>query len=105
MADGCQKWDSCNEETRLVRLFEAHKLKPGFLTSHLVLCNIIKQREKRLNYVNIRKEKVTLNTFIWNLRLVSKKLIHEEIKSRLKPGNAYYHSKQNLLSSSLLSKN
>jgi hypothetical protein len=31
--------------------------------------------------------------------------IHEEIKSRLKSGNACYHSVQNLLSSSLLSKN
>ena len=30
--------------------------------------------------------------------------IHEEIKSRLKSGNACYHSEQNLLSSSLLSK-
>jgi hypothetical protein len=31
--------------------------------------------------------------------------IHEEIKSRLKSGNACYHSVQNILSSSLLSKN
>ena len=31
--------------------------------------------------------------------------IHEEIKSRLKSGNASYHSVQNLLSSSLLTKN
>jgi hypothetical protein len=31
--------------------------------------------------------------------------VQEEFKSRLKAGNAYYHSKQNLLSSSLLSKN
>jgi hypothetical protein len=31
--------------------------------------------------------------------------IHEEIKSRLKSGNACYHFVQNLLSSSLLSKN
>ena len=31
--------------------------------------------------------------------------IHEEIKSRLKSGNALYHSVQNLLSSSLLFKN
>ena len=30
--------------------------------------------------------------------------IQEEIKSRMKPGNASYHSVQNLLSSSLLSK-
>ena len=31
--------------------------------------------------------------------------IQEEIKSRLKLGNAYYYSVQNILSSSLLSKN
>ena len=31
--------------------------------------------------------------------------IQEEIKGRLKLGNVYYHSVQNLLSSSLLSKN
>ena len=31
--------------------------------------------------------------------------IHEEIKSRLKSGNACCHSMQNVLSSSLLSKN
>ena len=31
--------------------------------------------------------------------------IAEEIKSRLRPGNACYHSVQNLLSSRLLSKN
>ena len=31
--------------------------------------------------------------------------IQEEIKSRLKSGKVYYHSVQNLLSSSLLSKN
>jgi hypothetical protein len=31
--------------------------------------------------------------------------IQEEIKNRLKPGNSCYHSLQNLLSSSLLSKN
>jgi len=34
-----------------------------------------------------------------------KKSIQEEIKSRLKSGNSCYHSVQNLLSSSLLSKN
>jgi hypothetical protein len=31
--------------------------------------------------------------------------IHDEIKSRLYSGNAYYHSVQNLLSSCLISKN
>jgi hypothetical protein len=37
--------------------------------------------------------------------LKNQNYIHEEIKSRLKSGNACYHSVQNLLSSSLLSKN
>jgi hypothetical protein len=36
--------------------------------------------------------------------LTNQNSIHEEIKSRLKPGNACCHSVQNLLSSSLLSK-
>jgi hypothetical protein len=37
--------------------------------------------------------------------LTNQNSIHEEIKSRLQSGNACYHSVQNLLSSSLLSKN
>jgi hypothetical protein len=37
--------------------------------------------------------------------LTNQNSIREEIKSRLKSGNACYHSVQNLLSSSLLSKN
>ena len=37
--------------------------------------------------------------------LTNKNSIHEEIKSRLKSGHACYHSVQNILSSSLLSKN
>jgi hypothetical protein len=37
--------------------------------------------------------------------LMNRNSIHEEIKSRLKSGNACYHSVQNLLSSRLLSKN
>jgi hypothetical protein len=37
--------------------------------------------------------------------LTDRNPIQEEIKSRLKPGNACYHSVQDLLSSSLLSKN
>jgi hypothetical protein len=36
--------------------------------------------------------------------LMDQNSIHEEIKSRLKSGNAFYHSVQNLLSSSLLSR-
>jgi hypothetical protein len=37
--------------------------------------------------------------------LMNRNSIHEEIKSRLKSGNACYHSMQNRLSSGLLSKN
>jgi len=37
--------------------------------------------------------------------LTNQNSIQEEIKSRLKSGNACYHSFQNILSSSLLSKN
>jgi len=37
--------------------------------------------------------------------LINQNSIQEEIKSRLRLGNACYHSVQNLLSSSLLSKN
>jgi len=37
--------------------------------------------------------------------LTNQNFIQEEIKSRLKSGNVCYHSVQNLLSSSLLSKN
>ena len=37
--------------------------------------------------------------------LMNQNSIHEEIKNRLKSGNTCYNSVQNLLSSSLLSKN
>ena len=37
--------------------------------------------------------------------LTNQNSIQEEIKSRLKSGNVFYHSEQNLVSSSLLSKN
>ena len=41
----------------------------------------------------------------WGTTLTNQYFIQQEIKSRLKSGNAYYHSVQNLLSSRLLSKN
>ena len=37
--------------------------------------------------------------------LANQNSVHKELKRRVKSGNAYYHSVQNLLSSSLLSKN
>ena len=42
---------------------------------------------------------------IFGEKLTNQNSIQEEVKSSLKLGNAYYHSVQNLLSSSLLSKN
>jgi hypothetical protein len=39
------------------------------------------------------------------MTLTNQNDIHDEIKSRLNSGNACYHSVQNLLSSSLISKN
>ena len=42
---------------------------------------------------------------IFGKTLTNQNSIQEEIKSRLKSGNAYYHSVQNPMSSSLLSKN
>ena len=41
----------------------------------------------------------------WGTILTNQSSIQGEIKNRLKSGNASYHSVQNLLSSSLLSKN
>jgi hypothetical protein len=45
----------------------------------------------------------TVEQFKYLGTLRNKNSIHEEIKSRLKSGNAYYHSVQNLFSSSLVS--
>jgi hypothetical protein len=39
------------------------------------------------------------------LFIANQNSVHEEIKSRLKSGNACYHSVQNLLTSNLISKN
>jgi hypothetical protein len=47
----------------------------------------------------------TVKQFICLGTLMNQNSIWEEIKSRLKSGNACYHSVQNLLPSSLLSKN
>jgi len=43
--------------------------------------------------------------FIYLETTITNQNSFQEIKSRLKSGNAYYHLVQNLLSSSLLSKN
>jgi hypothetical protein len=50
-----------------------------------------------------RQVKIIKSPAVWVL--MNQNSIQEEIKSRLKSGNAYYHLVQNLLSSHLLSKN
>jgi hypothetical protein len=57
---------------------------------------------------NVKLVNRSFETVVWfkylRTTLTNKNYFHEEIKSRLKSGNACYHSVQNLLSSSLLSK-
>ena len=66
--------------------------------SAVVTCH--EQKAGRNDGMNVGSDVGMLGT-----ALVQQNSIQEEIKSRLKLGNACYHSVQNLLSSSLLSKN
>ena len=59
-------------------------------------------------YVNVQGVLICITVFIksiCNKIIIYKGIVQEEIKSRLKLGNACYYSVQNLLSSRLLSKN
>jgi hypothetical protein len=60
-----------------------------------------------MGYIQIGNESFeTVDRFKYlGTTLTNQISIHEKIKSRLKSGNACYHSVQNLLSSTLLSKN
>jgi hypothetical protein len=59
-----------------------------------------------LNHLVVNKPFETVEQFKYlGTTLKKQNSIREDIKSRLKSGNACYHSVQNLLSSSLLSKN
>ena len=61
-------------------------------------------RSHNMKTDNSSIERVELFKYL-GITLTNKNSIQEEIKSRLKLGNACYYSVQNLLSSSLLSKN
>ena len=79
-------------------MFQMH-LRPSlhfFLGSMFLIC-------KEQHFDNSSIERVEEFKYL-ETTLPNKNSIQEEIKSRLKVGNAYYYSVQNLLSSSLLSK-
>jgi hypothetical protein len=57
-----------------------------------------------MNIDNSSSERVEQFKYLGTV-LLSQSSVQEEMKSRLKSGNACYHLVQNLLSSSLLSKN
>jgi hypothetical protein len=61
-------------------------------------------QNQNIRIANELFEKVTKFKYL-QMTLTNQNDIHEEIKSRLNLGNAYYHSVQNLLSSCLISKN
>ena len=61
-------------------------------------------RSHNIKIDNISSERVEQFKY-FGTTLTNQNSIQEEIKSRLKSGNACYHSVQNILSSSLLSKN
>ena len=61
-------------------------------------------RSHNIMFVNSSSERVESFKY-FGTTLTYQNSIQEEIKSRLKSGNACYHSVHNLLSSSLLSKN
>ena len=72
----------------------------------LVHCNILQMAglSHTMKVDNSSIERVEEFKY-WGTTLTKQNSIQEEIKSRLKLGNACYHSVQNLLSSSLLPKN
>jgi hypothetical protein len=61
-------------------------------------------RTHRMKIVNSSFERMEELKYL-GTTLTNQNSIQEEIKSRLKSGNAYHHSVKNLLTSSLLSKN
>jgi len=62
-------------------------------------------RDKRIHGIKIDNSSFVRGGELKYLGTANQNSIHDDVKSRLKSGNACYHSVQNLLTSSLLSKN
>ena len=74
-------------------------------TKYMIMCRDQNAgRNHSMNTGNSSIERVEEFKYL-GTTLINQNSIQEEIKSRLKLGNACYYSVQNLLSSSLLSKN
>jgi len=82
-----------------------YKLKINFYFLYIILSRCQNAgRSRSINLDNNSFEKVEQLKYL-GTALTNQNSIQEEIKCRLKSGNVYCHSVQNILSSSLLSRN
>jgi hypothetical protein len=84
-------------------IFLVHIIAVTILSSTLQLTNVCNNVGQN-HGVNIANRYFEYVAQFRCMTPVNPNLIHDEIKRRLNSGNACYHSVQNLLSSSLLSK-
>jgi hypothetical protein len=70
----------------------------------IMSCHLNSGQNQNIRIVNESFEKVEKFKYL-RMTLTNQNDIHDEIKSRLNLGNAYYYSVQNLLSSHTISKN
>jgi len=95
--------DNAHLELRCARVSSYNTVtifKLSFWTTNTVQCSAVRGKQRSMEkYLNNNN-----NNNNWDQPLTNQNSIQEEIKNRLKSGNAY-HSVQNRFSSSFLSKN